>query len=503
MMKRAASYFLAAILVLLTVSANLTPVQAFTPIQNERETFLPRGIAVSATCPYGTGATTNNGCSGANQNGSFQNANLVNTAQQGGQNSVLPQHAVVSNGVVPFNMPAVDYPVGYDKTLTLKDPRTINDGVCQWASTFLDCSSTGGGVVNEVLNGYDFSGTTIGQAAVGIYAPNNHVSSGSTLTITNSKLALLPSAGVLEVGGNFNNVVFKNNVCDGASANSGSDFCLPSASTGSGTWDIEYNAFTNQGVGRIAGGQQNIIFIAKYNFIQGLNDLATSNHGELMLRNCTGSRQNCTGSDDYEGNFIIWNPPSTSGLNNATIFPGDGGSDGVALSSVTFNNNVTVTNINGSTTVIDQAMFNARLSTMGVVTMNNNWTDASGANGCSISGVKSGGNSVTAQQSGTVITITGLSSSFNNSPIEKGWQFWRSGVVVATILSMGTSTGQTGTVNVDTSATIGSDSNWTLVPGYTSFAASGNYLLNDPSHTGSPTAMGTFSVAQMVPANCF
>jgi hypothetical protein len=391
-----------------------------------------------------------------------------------------------------FNIPGVDYAVSYDKTKTLKDPRTINDSVCQWAATFLDCSSTGSGVVNEVLDGYDFSGTTIGQSAAGIYAPNNHVSAGSTLTITNSKFALIASGGAeVEVGGNFNNVVFKYNLCDGANANSASGFCFDSASTGTGSWDIEYNAFTNQGVGRVAGGLTNASFTFKYNFVQGLNDLNTTNHGELMLRNCSSARANCTAFDDYEGNFIVWDPVAFTGGNgdNATVFPGDGASDGVTLTSFTFSTNIVVTNTSTPGLQPDQAMFNSRLATMGTVNMNTNWIDAHGSNSCSISGVKSGGDTVTASQSGTVITITGLSGSFANNPIETKWQFWRSGVKVATITSMGTSGGNTGTVNVDTSATIGSDSLWTLVPGFTSLTATGNYNLNDPSHTGVPQAM--------------
>lgn len=455
------------------------------------DAFLPRGTTTG--CPY----ATDNGCAAAPINGSFKNTSLLTSAQQMGQNSLLPSHPMT------FNVAGVDYPIGYDKTITLKDPRTINDSICQWAVTFLDCSSTGSGVVNEVLDGYDFSGTTIGQSAVGIWAPNNHVSAGSTLTITNSKFSLIPSTGaIISLGGNFTNLVYKSNQCDGASANSASGFCLDSGSVGAGTWDVEYNAFTNQGVGRIAGGLTNANFVVKYNYIAGLNSLNTSNHGELMLRNCSGGRANCTGLDDYEGNFIVWPPGTVAGVNNATIFPGDGNTDNVRLTAVTFDRNIVVTNsLTGGNAPINQAIFNASLANMGVVSISGNWIDASGSDDCSINGVKSGGNSVTAQQSGTVVTITGLSVSFNNNPIAPGWQFYRGGVLVATILSMGTSVGNTGTVNVDTSAAIGSDSAWTLVPGFTSFTATNNFGLADPSHTGTPVALG-LSGPQFTAAHC-
>lgn len=451
------------------------------------------GTGAAGGCPQ----ATDNGCAAAPANGSLKDATLLTSAQMMGQNSLLPTHPMT------FNIPGVDYPISYDKTLTLKDPRTINDSICQWAATFLDCSSTGSGVVNEVLDGYDFSGTTIGQSAVGIWAPNNHISAGSTLTITNSKFALVASGGaMLALGGNFSNLVYKYNQCDGTNANSASGFCIDSAAVVSGSMDLEYVAFTNMGVGRIAGGLTNNSFTVKYSYISGLNSLNTSNHGELMLRNCSGGRSNCTAFDDYEGNFIVWPNGAVAGVNNATIFPGDGNTDNVRLSSVTFSNNIVVTNsATGGNAPINQAIFNANLANMGVVNINGNWIDASGSDDCSINGVKSGGNSVTASQSGTVVTITGLSVSFNNNPIAPGWQFYRSGSLVATILTMGTSTGNTGTVNVDTSATIGSDSAWTLVPGFTSFTANNNFGLADPSHTGIPVALG-LSGPQFTATHC-
>ena len=491
MMKRAASYFLAAILVLLTVSANLTPAQAVTPIQHEHETFFPRGVPASTGCPY----PTDNGCAMAPANGVFQDATLLTSAQQSGQNSLLPGHPMT------FNIPGVDYPIGYDKTKTLKDPRTINDSVCQSAGTFIDCSSTGGGVVNEVLDGYDFSGTTIGQPAIGIYAPNNHISAGSTLTVTNSKFAVLSNGpggngDLVDIGGNFNNLVFKYNVCDGTSADATAGFCIGSGSTGTGSMDVEYNAFTNMGVGRIAGGLTNNSFTTKYNYISGLNSLNTTNHGELMLRNCTGSRMNCVAFDDYEGNFIVWPCCVTftgSNGDNTTFFPSDGSSDGVTLTSMTISNNIVVVNSpasgNGQP---DQALFNSRLSTMGTVTMTGNWVDATGSNDCSISGVKAGGNNVTASTSGNTLTVTGTSSSFNNNPIEPGWLIIHSGFTTTPITAYGTGGGNTGTYTFGGSPqTLGSDSNWTLVPGYSGTPTlTGNYNLADPSHTGIPVAMG-------------
>lgn len=487
--------------------------QAFTPLHREYETWFPRGIVTPppTTCLQ----PQDNGCANADQNASYQPANILNTAQQDGQNSLLPLHSVVANGIVPQNMPAADYPVGPNKNLTPQDPRTLNtanvkyDSVNNYVAIF---PTSNGQVANIVLDNYDYGGTKIGQTPLNVYmggcGAGCNFGAGSTFTFTNSYFAIKAGASGSPLGwgsgttGQFN-VVYKNNQCDGTSATSASSFCLQDDFDAAGTSiDIEYSAFTNQGVGRITGGPKSSAYIVKYNFIQGLNDLATSNHGELMIRNCTGTRKNCTAYDDYEGNFIVWNPPSTSGLNNATIFPGDGASDGVSLTSVTFNDNVVVTNKNGSAqNVIDQAVMNARVATLGVVNMNRNWVSANGANGCSINGVKSGGNSVTASQSGNVVTITGLSSSFGNNPIEPKWQLWRGGILWATITALGTSVGNTGTVNVDVSATVPSDSAWTLVPGFTSLTANDNYNLNDPAHTGVAAAMN-ISGPQMTAATC-
>jgi hypothetical protein len=466
--------------------------------------------ATPKACPY----PTDNGCAAANKHGSFQNPSLLISAQQSGQTSLLPKHPMT------FNIPAVDYPVGPDKTLSPRDPRTINDGVCVYNGTgantppndFVGCTASG--VVTETLNNYDFCGTKIGKAILRLYAGGTP-SIGSRLILTNNYFCLFPSTGIYSRldnyslawgGGNGRNwsIIYRNNQCDGSAADANSGFCIRDDADAAGTSiDIRYNAFTNQGVGRISGGFTNMTYTQKYNFIQGLNDLATTNHGELMLRNCTGARHNCTSFDNYEGNFIIWNRPHSPGLNNATIFPGDGSSDGVTLTSMTFLNNIIVTNKNGSTTVIDDALFNARLATMGTVTMSGNWVDATGANNCSISGVKSGGSTVTASASGNTLNVTDLSSSFNNFPIEPGWLILHSGFTTASITARGTGVGKTGTYTFGGSPqTLGSDSNWTLVPGYIGTPdLSNNWNLNDPSHTGMPRAMN-ISGPQMTEATC-
>lgn len=502
--KRAISFLTTALVILASV-----------PVTAPAQAWIHGLASASASCPQ----ATDNGCAAAPANGEFKNASLLTSAQQSGQNSLLPTRA---GGALTLNIPAVDYGIGPDSTLTPQDPRTISDGVCTYSATGGPGSTpwvlcAGFGLITETLNNYDFCGSKIGKSAVPLYlggpGGSQNPDIGSVVIITNSYFCIPASGSSLApIGwGNVGNgknwsIKFWNDHCDGASATSSSPFCLSDDTDQPGSYvDIRYSVFTNQGVGRIAGGVNYSTFTLRYSFIQGLNDLATTNHGELMERNCTGSRHNCTSSDDYEGNFIIWNPPPSPGLNNTTFFPSDGSSDGVVFTSVTVSNNIIVTNKGaGAITGTDVGLMTVnQVSSLGNVTETGNWLDAFGTGtGCNIIGDKSTqGSGITASQSGTVINITNLNGGFANNPIEPGWQFWRSGVRVATITSLGTSVGNTGTVNVDTSAIIGSDSAWTLVPGWTSLTQSGNYNLNDPSHTGTPTAM-TISGPAMIASPC-
>ncbi len=459
----------------------------------------PATGAAPGGCPY----ATDNGCAAANHNGSFQNTSLLTSAQQSGQTSLLPKHPMT------FNIPGVDYPIGPDKTLTPQDPRTIKKTAstpCAYTGTgssappndYVGCFGAGT-FPNAILNNYDFSGTKIGKAPLGLYI-NSDAGTGSKITITNSYFSI-PSGDSKAIGwgqpdgGNWS-IVFKNNQCDGSRVTPSSQFCFGNdIDTPGTTFDAEYNAFTNQGVGRVGGGFRYMATTWRYNFIQGLNDILTNNHGEVELRTC--SHGGCKSSEDYEGNFIVWNSTARGSNNNATFFPSTGDSNGLILTSTKFVNNVIVTNTAGSPATptsghqIGQVLFGMRASSLGDVTITGNWMDATGATGCGVNGVTSGGDSVTASTSGNTLTITETSSSFNNNPIEPGWKIFHSGFVAATITAFGTGRGHLGTYTFDGAPqTLGSDGAWTVVPGFTSATLTGNYNLADPSHTGTPTPVG-------------
>jgi hypothetical protein len=473
-------------------------------------------VVVVGSCAY----PGDNGCAGANQNGSFKNTGLLTSAQQSGQNSLLSTHPMT------FNIPAVDYPIGPDKTLSPQDPRTISDGVCAWNGTYVGC--TGSGTVNEVLNNYDFSGALIGKAAVGLYIGGGGVNLGSTFTVTNSYFEDLGSGTPFGFSGNYNFII-KNNQFDGTNATTSSDSPLRDDGQVFGTTlDIEYNAFINTGTMRVYnGGNSGVARTWKYNFIEGLGSTNTANHGEVDLMSCGASGgTNCANKTisefRAEGNFVIGDTYTTtycgSGGTGATstngkqgcvmsglFFNSAGATHGIKYTAVNMINNVTVTNaadgVPSGSHIWGESLLANGWASVGTYTVTGNWTDATGAAFCTVSGPANGSESVTASQSGTVITISATSSSYGNNPIEPGWQFWRGGVVVATITSMGTSGGNLGTVNVDTSATIGSDSNWTLVPGFGTATLTNNWNLADPSHVGTPTALGMVSPT-FKPANC-
>jgi hypothetical protein len=517
MLKRAIAFALSAIIVL---CVNLTPAQAW---------FRHGTGGGSPPPPVSCPQATDNGCAGANQNSSFIDINLLTSAQQSGQISFLPTRA---GGLLNLNIPGVDYPIGPDGTLTPQDPRTINDGVCAWtpASVAVVCFATSGNVVHEILNNYDFSGTKIGKSSVGLYISTG--GPGSTILVSNSYF-LTPSANntkIIGFIGNFN-ITFKNIQCDGVNApTTGSSYCLGDDGQAAGTTvDIEYSAFTHVNSPRVYnGGNSGASRVWKYNFIQGLNDINSTTHGEVDLMSCGASGgTNCANKTNplfhAEGNFIISNSLSAaycaSGggaggcTNSATWFLSAGALHGIKVAQTDLINNVIVTNTVGapgtptSTHIWGQAFISGGWASLGNLTLKGNWVDATGSTGCSVNGPASGNGTITASQSGTTLTITALGgTSWNNSTIENGWDVWRGGLKIESITAQ---TGQggsgrnggIGTYTTDTSLTLGSTSDFTLVPGHTDLDLTGNYNLADPSNTGVPTAMN-ISGATLAPASC-
>lgn len=482
------------------------------------DAWLKHGAA-SSSCPQ----ATDNGCAAAPAHGEyFPGVSLLTSAQQSGQNSLLPSRGA---GNLTLNIPGVDYGIGPDSTLSPQDPRTISDATCHYnnfgGSPALEVVLCyGSGVVNYTLNNYDFGGHKLGKNAVILYLDKtpSAVSAGSTFTITNCYFDTVAGGGshagygvALGFTGNWS-VIAKNNQFDGTFVNTGSDQPFRDDGDLAGTsMDVEYNAFTNTNASRVLANLRYMPLTFKYNFVQGINDVndgcALCDHGEVAIRACPLG--GCTSlSDNYEGNFVIWNTLPSGTINNATFFGSSGASDGITLTSFTIKNNVVVTNTSGTPATpstsaqVGKALFNTRIASLGTVTITGNWMGATGSSLCGISGTAQNGDG-TASTSGNTINITALDSSFNNGPIEPGYLIINPGFTTAKITAYGTGTGITGTYTFDGAPqTQGSTSTWTIVPGYTGTPTlTPNWNLDDPSHTGSPQAVG-FTGPTMVDTNC-
>lgn len=494
------------------------------PVGTPAEAWFRHGSA-AATCPYGTGSG-DNGCAAANQNGSFQDTSLLTAAQQSSQISLFPLHATVANNIVPFNIPGIDYPIGPDKTLTPRDPRTISDGICTYHNNggsplveLVLCD--GSGVVTETLNNYDFGGKIIGQGPVELYFDSKPLgaSAGSTITVTNSYFN--PPAGTgsrfgfgYAVGyqGNWN-IVFKNNQCDGADMDLNSDECFrDDGETFGTTIDIEYSVFTHVNKERVMGNGANsgIAQTWKYNYIRGLNDLNTTSHGEVSLLSCGGgSPTNCLNKTlDHHtiiGNFVISNSLTDAycvsgggagGCNNsATWFLSNGQAHGIYVTTTTFQNNVQITNNTGApgggpATPTTPYMWGysgfSGVWPTDSLTVTNNWIDGTGSTGgCFTNGPSNALSSTTASTSGNTINITAFGGNYSNNPIDIGWVIKHSGFTDAKITAFVSGAGGAGTYTFSGPAqTLGSDSAWTIVPNIGSLTASGNKSLADPTNTG-------------------
>jgi hypothetical protein len=140
------------------------------------------------------------------------------------------------NASTAWNVPGVDYPVGYDTTLNLQDPTIAAlPSDCTSSSSTVTCSGSGG-----TLNGYDFS-----------LHNTNLVISASGWTISNNKFNCSASNSALDlvhVNGGVTSVTIKYNTFDGGATPglgcraNGIMAAINSLQT-SGSISVEYNYF--------------------------------------------------------------------------------------------------------------------------------------------------------------------------------------------------------------------------------------------------------------------
>lgn len=140
------------------------------------------------------------------------------------------------NAATKWNVAGVDYPVGYDTTLSLSDPTGggLPSG-CSYSNPTVTCSSG-----TPVLNGWDFT------------LHNTHlVISGGTVTVSNSKFGCISTQlDEISISGGTAVTIQYNNFNGGASPNtactSGGQNAAISITSTSGTITIQYNYCYNQ-----------------------------------------------------------------------------------------------------------------------------------------------------------------------------------------------------------------------------------------------------------------
>jgi hypothetical protein len=341
--------------------------------------------SVVSSCPY----PVDGGCGGANQNSNFKDASLFAKARQSGQRWT-------SEHPMNFNVPGQDYPVGYDKTLTLKDPQTAKlPPQCSFdaAKSRVLCNSSG----DITINGFDFTGaiSAIGHPISLQFGPNTT----GTCTVTNNKFSVDVPTGDLAtwfMNGTCGRV-YKFNECRGTGAAGMLSGCIEDDSLWtSNTLDVEYNAFPSQSGARLiiasGAGGNGATWKFDYNYVQGLGQAPGGPHGEVDLYGgqCRGCGYTIR-SKTWNNNFIVWDKAATS-QNNATFFAGTGDLNNYKTLATNINSNVIVTNRNRTsvgrgTQSVGHALVDGQWANLGVVTANNNYLDPTGAAECSRNGL--------------------------------------------------------------------------------------------------------------------
>jgi hypothetical protein len=351
--------------------------------------------AVSTSCPYG--GLYSDGCSSANQNSNFKVSTTYGVS--------FYQHAATSGQTWAsahpwlWNSAGVDYPVGYDTTLTLKDPATGVPTGCTWYASGTNIGYTGpqiycSGSSSVTLNGYDltlYGGVHVRTCLTGgaqFTATNNHIQVGtSSDQNTGVIVACVSQTGTTTVWWNEfdgNNRGGHTTVTNAVSCNT---YC-----------DIEYN-YAHDWPHQVfnAAGQSSTVTV-KYNYIEGFSLYNCG--GGACLHGSVMENQNSTASTDYgtqdeEFNTVVY-PTGYMSLQNTTAFSFLGGNTyNQSITAGTLKNNVVVTNCavsytnaqscptSGGYVTVNIALTEPfRLAKISSWTVQNNFVDPHGAQAC-------------------------------------------------------------------------------------------------------------------------
>jgi len=439
-------------------------------VQGEARRGAETGAATAAACPY----AIDNGCAGANQNSNLKDPTLLASSIQSGQ-------SWTSKHPMNFNVPGVDYPVGYDKTVKLKDPQTDATLLanCPYRAGVFLCNSGS----TPPINGFDFTGaiSAYGHPFSLQFGPNTI----GTCQVTNSKFLVdsTNTASPVWFKNGTCNRIFKYNQCSGSGASGSATSCIQDDSRSpSNNSDYEYNAFPNQGFPRIitsvgsAGAGLTRTF--KYNYVYGLGQKDDPNHGEIDLYGgqCRGCGYTVK-SVEWTGNFIVW-AKATLSVNNATFFAGTGDQNNYRTLATTINSNIIVANRDPSgAATIGRVVVDGEWASLGAVTYNNNYVDPTGAFFCAVNGLV---------VQNTVATVNGNTATVTSGTlrgVEIGYNINGPGMLQATITNVSGGGGAGTVYTFDGSPQNRGSIAVTLTPGILSLASSGNRNLTDGSST--------------------
>lgn len=439
--------------------------------------------------PGGCQFAIDNGCAAAPANGDFQVSSTVfnSTAVSDGGTNIL------STYTPPANRAGVEYPVGRDKTLVLKDPTAIHASIpgCAYTTNLVTCATTSG--ADQTINGYDFSGASSG--AIGCIGLRFAGANTSRWFMTNNLFKYSSTCSGTWISKTINQLTsFTSNDFDGNyAAAPNSQFMMSDG--GSFTTDQNeyfYNYIKNVG-GRLIGATRGFGHqFVQYNYIDGYGwgTSGASLHGEMLLAGGVGT-PNSTKFDPVQfiGNTLVQphSMPNTTYF-TTNVYCETGSNAQFATSCDVENNTFIINNRSDGSTGTNSALFQEQWSGVDTVTIKNNVVYPHGAFSCTLLGGTYNQAGNVASTTGNTMYLTAIASAgtwivpyvINNST---------NGFTEATIQPYGTIDANTGLASTGTGGT-------------------GSYVFNGPPQTKASTnnwvvtpAIGTLTVSNNINAS--
>ena len=309
--------------------------------------------------------------------------------------------ATPHNASTPWNMPGVDYPVGYDRTLTLKDP-TVQGNLPSGATVSGNAITISSN--NVTLNGFDFCGhseatLTINANVTGYVVSNNSFcgppANGETVDVGDG------SSGIFKYN-DFNGLAVLGGAGSPNATGCGGGTCGPNGSLccgGPASFTFEYNycyqqdskCFQLSGLGSGTGA-----IIEKYNLFDTVGNCPSPDpcaHGEEEYQYGSGTTAQTVSFNTYYNPFHCSSVSDSTGCpagnsENVTANSGAFQADALTINGVTMDHNVALSpgpqstcNASNTYAYTSSAVFyigQQEGGTLENVTIANNYADNSG-----------------------------------------------------------------------------------------------------------------------------